>query len=64
MLAFPSTPTVGQVYAPAAAGRAWEWDGSAWNLVSDDLDPRMVALIEDPNSATHAALVALIAAQP
>lgn len=64
MLDFPLNPAIDTVYAPLGAGRAWKWDGTAWELVTDELDPRMAALIADTGSQTYAALIALIDSRP
>lgn len=33
---FPSTPTIGEIFS--AAGKEWEWDGTAWQLLNVESD--------------------------
>lgn len=33
---FPSSPTIGEIFS--AAGKEWEWDGTAWQLLNVETD--------------------------
>lgn len=41
---FPSNPTLGQIFT--ASNKEWQWDGTAWQLVSSDTNVISTTLID------------------